>query len=173
MRTKRGISQTELAHLVGVTPSTISQIESNMIYPSLPGLIKIAEVLSVQASTFFRDREEAKASPIFSIRDAAPIKLPQWPSEIIRVTLLTPMDFEARIEPYLIEMSPGQDIPGHFFNHKGEEMGYLLEGTLQVRLESGVYSLQRGEVIYLRSEMPQEWKALGPGAARLIWLKIK
>ncbi|MFH1350815.1 MAG: helix-turn-helix transcriptional regulator [Pseudomonadota bacterium] len=28
LRTKRGISQTELAKLVGVTPSTISQVES-------------------------------------------------------------------------------------------------------------------------------------------------
>jgi len=39
-RTKRGLSQTELAKLVGVTPSTISQVESDLIYPSLPALLK-------------------------------------------------------------------------------------------------------------------------------------
>ena len=53
LRSKRGISQTELAKLVGVTPSTISQVESNMIYPSLPALLKMAEILSVEVSSFF------------------------------------------------------------------------------------------------------------------------
>ena len=44
-RLRRGLSQTELAKLVGVTPSTISQVESNLIYPSLPALMKMAEAL--------------------------------------------------------------------------------------------------------------------------------
>ena len=38
-RTRRGLSQTELAKLVGVTPSTISQVEINIINPSLPALL--------------------------------------------------------------------------------------------------------------------------------------
>lgn len=38
IRTSKGISQSELAKLIGVTPSTISQVESNLIYPSLPAL---------------------------------------------------------------------------------------------------------------------------------------
>jgi transcriptional regulator with XRE-family HTH domain len=173
MRTKRGISQTELAQLVGVTPSTISQIESNMIYPSLPGLLKMAEILSVQASSFFREKEEAKAAPVFSIKEAIPVKLPQLPEDIIQAALLTPMDFEAKVEPYLIEMAPDKHIQTHFFNHKGEEMGYLISGELQVKLESGIYSLRPGEVIYLRSEIPLEWKTMSPDVARLIWLKIK
>ena len=47
IRTRQGLSQKELAKWVGVTPSTISQIESNTIYPSLPALFKIAETLSI------------------------------------------------------------------------------------------------------------------------------
>ena len=58
IRTKRGLSQTELAKLVGVTPSTISQVESNLIYPSLPALLKIAEVLSVEVSSFFQAKSD-------------------------------------------------------------------------------------------------------------------
>jgi DNA-binding XRE family transcriptional regulator len=45
IRRGQGMSQKELARQVGVTPSTISQIESNQIYPSLPALFKIAATL--------------------------------------------------------------------------------------------------------------------------------
>ena len=38
IRLKQGISQKQLADLTGVTPSTISQVEKNLIYPSLPAL---------------------------------------------------------------------------------------------------------------------------------------
>ena len=65
LRTKRGLSQTELAKLVGVTPSTISQVESNQIYPSLPALIKMAEILSVEVSSFFKELEDISKQIVF------------------------------------------------------------------------------------------------------------
>jgi DNA-binding XRE family transcriptional regulator len=54
LRKKKGFSQKELAGYVGVTPSTISQIESSTIYPSIPALFKIGEVLGVEISAFFQ-----------------------------------------------------------------------------------------------------------------------
>ncbi|MGD9274814.1 MAG: helix-turn-helix domain-containing protein, partial [Desulfobacterales bacterium] len=65
VRTRQSLSQTDLAKLVGVTPSTISQVESNMIYPSLPALFKMAEVLSVDVSAFFRDAAEDVRPSVF------------------------------------------------------------------------------------------------------------
>ena len=59
LRGKRGLSQTELAKFVGVTPSTISQVESYLIYPSLPALLKMAEILAVEVSSFFQEKAGA------------------------------------------------------------------------------------------------------------------
>jgi len=64
-------------------------------------------------------------------------------------------------------------LSSHFFIHKGEEFGYLLSGRLQVRVGKAVYSLRSGDVIYLTSEMPAEWKNPSPTAARLLWIKVK
>lgn len=55
LRLKSGFSQKELARLVGVTPSSISQVEGNLTYPSLPALLKIAEVLRVPVSSIFQN----------------------------------------------------------------------------------------------------------------------
>lgn len=173
LRAKRGLSQTELAKLVGVTPSSISQMESDLIYPSLPALLKIAEVLSVEVSSFFQGSADVKDRVIFPSRESVDVKFPDLPKGSIYAKLLTPVDFDPKAEPYLIEIPPGKNIPSHFFIHKGEEIGYLLSGKLQLKLGKAVYMGHAGDVIYLTSEMPSQWKNPGPDSARLLWLKIK
>lgn len=172
-RTKRGLSQTELAKLVGVTPSTISQVESNLIYPSLPALLKMAEVLFVEVSSFFQASVDVRNRLVFPASEAVDIKIPDLPDGGIYARRLSPVDLDSKAEPYLIEIPPKKRLPTHFFIHKGDEIGYLLSGRLEFKLEQAVYKVRPGDVIYLTSEMPAEWNNPGQSVARLLWLKIK
>ena len=52
-------------------------------------------------------------------------------------------------------------------------MGYLLSGELQIKLAKGISTLHPGEVIYLVSEIPLEWKNVGAETARILWVKMK
>jgi transcriptional regulator with XRE-family HTH domain len=172
LRTKRGISQTELAKLIGVTPSTISQVESNLIYPSLPALFKIAEMLSVDVSTFFHDSNSAGNPVVYNDSNASELKFVDLPADSLEVKLLTPLDFNPKAEPYLIEIQPKKVLPSHFFIHKGEEVGYLLSGKLQLKMENAVYNVIAGNVVYLTSEIPTQWVNPGSSPAKLLWFKI-
>ncbi len=172
-RTKRGLTQTELANLVGVTPSTVSQIESNMIYPSLPALLKIAEVLSVEVSSFFEQRPDISNRIIFPAAEAVGVTFHDIPSDSLYAKLLIPVDIESRSDPYLIEIPPQKSLQCHFFIHKGEEIGYVLAGRLQMKLQKAVYTAKTGDTILLSSEMPSQWKNFGPGVARLLWIKVR
>jgi transcriptional regulator with XRE-family HTH domain len=173
IRSKRGLSQTELAKLVGVTPSTISQIESNQIYPSLPALIKMAEILSAKVSSFFGEKDNSSDRVIFSHSQASDFQFPGLSKGTIKGKALTPADFDTKAEPYLIEIPSDKSLASHFFAHKGEEMGYLLSGKLQLKLRNELYTAQTGDVIYLTTEMPSEWKNPGPDPASLLWIKVK
>jgi transcriptional regulator with XRE-family HTH domain len=173
LRTKRGLPQKELADLVGVTSSTISQIESNLIYPSLPALLKLAEVLSVEVSSLFRDPARSTGGPVFSIKEAAEVKLSALSEGEVQAKLLTPLDMEAKGEPYLLEIPPKKTLSSHFFLHKGEELGYLLKGTLQFKMKNSAYTVRSGEVIYLTRDVPTQWKNPGSASARLLWIKLK
>jgi len=172
-RTKRGLSQTELANLVGVTPSTISQVESDLIYPSLPALLKIAEVLDVDINSFFQESADVKNRVVFTSGESLDMKFPDLPQGSIQGSLLTPVDFEAKVEPLLIEIQPNKTLPSHFFIHKGEEIGYVLSGKLQLKLGKTDYTVSESDTIYLTTEMPSQWKNPGPGTAKLLWFKIK
>jgi transcriptional regulator with XRE-family HTH domain len=172
-RLRRGLSQTELAKMVGVTASTISQVESNLIYPSLPALMKMAEVLAVDLTSIFEDRQEGARRLIFTPADNVDVKFPNMPEGSVQARLLYPVDFQVKAEPYLIEITPKATLPGHFFFHKGEEVGYVLSGRLQARVGKGIHNLKAGDVIYLTSEIPGEWRNPGPAVARLLWVKVK
>jgi transcriptional regulator with XRE-family HTH domain len=172
LRTKRGLSQSELAKLVGVTPSTISQVETNTIHPSIPALLKMAEVLSVSIGAIFQQAMEVEKRFIFSQREAIPFKFPDLPASSVEGSLLTPSDFQGKVEPNLIEIMPKAELPAHFFTHKGEEMGYLISGKLQVFLNNASYDARAGDTIYLTSEVPTQWRNPGPGVAKLLWIKV-
>ena len=49
----------------------------------------------------------------------------------------------------------------------------MLSGKLQLKLEKAVYTVLAGDVIYLTSEMPSQWKNPGPSVARILRIKVK
>ncbi len=172
IRNRQAMPQKELAALVGVTPSTISQIESGTIYPSLPALFKIAQVLNVPVAAFFQDRSDAAGQVVFS-GGGTPVGFSELPKRDVAGYRLSPADFDADAEPYLIEIPAGKKLAAHFFIHKGQEMGYLLEGSLELKIGNRSYPTGPGDVIYLTSELPSQWKNTGKGTARLLWVKIR
>ncbi len=173
LRIRRGISQTELARLIGVTPSNISQVESSQIYPSVPALLKIAETLGVNMSSFFQESAKKSERIVFPASDAVDMQFSDLPKDSILVKRLFPVDVERKVEPYLIEILPEKSLPSHFFFHKGGEIGYCLSGRIQMKLGKTEHLLTAGDTVYLESEIPSRWKNETAEPARLLWMKIK
>lgn len=172
LRQKRSISQTELARLVGVTPSTISQVESGAILPSLPALLKMAEILIVDVGAFFQSKP---GSPrvVFQAGDAVEMKLPAFSDDAIQVRALAPAVSDPQAEPFLVEIPTGQTLATHFFFHKGHEMGYLLTGSLEMKIGPDTHTIEPGDIVYLTAEMPSQWRTTSTTPAKLLWLKLK
>lgn len=171
-RQKQGMSQKELSHRVGVTPSNISQIESNQIFPSLPALYRISENLSVDVGSFFKD-SLALTKTVFPQSDATRITGRDLDKNSIEITQLTPLDFLGPADSFLVKILPGKKISPHFFAHKGEEMGYLLSGTLTAMVENQAHGLTPGDTIYFKTILPEGWRNTGKQTAVLHWLKFK
>lgn len=55
LRTARGISQQDLAELVGVSRQTISKWENEIVLPSVDNLMRLSQVLQLPLEAFLRD----------------------------------------------------------------------------------------------------------------------
>ena len=58
LRAEHGLSLRALAARTGFSPSFISQLEADLVAPSIPSLEKIARVLGVTLTQFFSALEE-------------------------------------------------------------------------------------------------------------------
>jgi transcriptional regulator with XRE-family HTH domain len=171
-RTGQGLSQKELAGLAGLTPSTVSQVESSTTLPSLPALFKLAEVLGVDVGSFFSQDIGAGSPVVLRPETARSVESKDLARQGVAIASLAPLDSEARVEPYLVEMEPEAFLASHFFQHKGEEFGYVLVGRLELAVGSLEYAAEAGDAIQLRADMPSRWRNPGDETARLLWLKI-
>lgn len=169
----RGMSQKELARRVGVTGSTISQAESNMILPSLHTLLKIAEVLSVEPSYLLRKKARPREELVLSPSKGKEVCLPLLRSGSAVVRNVTPLGAKYNTDIYLVEIPAGKRLRNHFLIHKGEEIGCLLSGSLEFTLDQRQYRVEQGEIVYLTSDVPGEWTNVGETAAKLLWIAMK
>ena len=172
IRLMRGIPQKELAGLTGVTPSTISQVEKNLIYPSLPALFRIAESLSVEVATLFKEYGGQQNIYVYPTDSRSVTSLAKNFKDKAEARLLLPPDIDKPAEAVIIRIQPGKKLAGHFFAHKGSELGYLISGQLEMSVENQSYKVNPGDTIYMQKKIPGSWSNISEQVAELLWLKF-
>lgn len=82
----------------------------------------------------------------------------------------------------LVVPSPGQLLQGDIhvleplarsdeqIHHVGEELGYVLEGELELTLGDQSYSLQAGDSFYFPSTEPHSYRNPGDTVTRILWV---
>lgn len=59
-------------------------------------------------------------------------------------------------------------MASHFFSHKGEEMGYVLSGTLALWVDGQRQEAGTGDFVYLTKQIPEQWENVGENIAELL-----
>ena len=171
LRKKLGMTQKELAEQVGLTPSFISQLEKNLISPSLDSLLKLSEKLNTQPIYFLTDGESGPLQKmVIKPTERQDIHLQEMKGTDVKLQLLVSDVINRRMEPYLLIMKEGTVVDGHFYNHKGDEFAYVMEGELEVEIQDDKQLLKQGDSLYIGSIFPSKWVNIGRGDAILLWV---
>ena len=163
-RLARNMSIKELSEKTNLTSSLISQVERDLISPSLNSLAKISSALKVPIVSFFT---EATPKPCPVTRKKQRKKTTIFSSSHVIYQLLSP-DPNNKIEFLLVEIEPEQD-ENELVTHSGEECGYVIKGELEVRLGKDRYYLKEGDSIYFQSRIPHRFKNTGKEKVISIW----
>jgi transcriptional regulator with XRE-family HTH domain/KaiC/GvpD/RAD55 family RecA-like ATPase len=171
LRKKMGMTQKELAEQVGLTPSFISQLEKNVISPSLDSLFKLSEKLNTQPIYFLADGEGGTVQKkVVRPGERQEVHFPETKNRAVRFQLLVSDVFNRRMEPYLITIQGGTRVEEHFCSHKGDEFVYVMEGEVEVELEGESKLLRIGDSLYVESTVPSKWANPGKEDAVLLWI---
>lgn len=165
LRKEKDMTITELSEQSDVSAALISQIERNIVNPSIMSLWKIAKSLNVPVGYFFNEEEIKEPNPI--VKRGNRKRIVTTDTNAI-YELLSP-DLNRKIEFLSITIHPGESSNKELVSHEGEECGIVLKGKLLVRTSEDDYALEEGDSVYLNSTTPHRYINAGDDVCISIW----
>jgi transcriptional regulator with XRE-family HTH domain len=176
-RERVGISLRELARRVGVSPSLVSQIELDRVNPSVSTLYALVTELGMTMSDIFGEAPGRRVVRPVGGRDGL-AERPETRRVInlasgVRWERLTPgndrdVEFLYVVYPVGAESCPEDAL----MTHGGKEYGYVVSGTLGVRVGFDEYGLDPGGSIAFDSSSPHRLWAIGNEPVHAVWVVI-
>ncbi len=149
MRKKKGMTLTELARYSGFTASYISQIERDLIQPSLLALKKLSAALESPIYSFLNYPERNHI--VTRVEDRVKLDLPE---SAILYEFVSPMvrDKETmpKMEIVYFKLDPDSWTSDKAMVHPADESVYILKGTLEIFVDEERVLLSEGDSIYIR-----------------------
>jgi len=165
LRKEQGLSIAALAASAELSTGLISQIERNMVVPSIVALWKVAQSLNVNVGYFFDEEEAQSINPVVKANKRK--KIVTDDSEAL-YELLTP-DLNRKIEFLRITLKRDEASTEDLIGHVGEECGIVLKGKLAIRFDNNEYILEEGDSISFDSSKPHKYVNIGESESVSIW----
>ena len=167
LRRRKRMGLVELGRHTGLSPSLLSKLERGRMYPTLPTLLRIALVFSVELGYFF----SVGASEVAVMRREGRLRFPDRPGEADVAYSFESLDFgatERRLSAYLAEFEsrPIDDVRLH--RHDGDEFLFVLTGTLGLYVEDRELVLEEEDSAYFRAGRPHGYRRIGRKRCRAV-----
>lgn len=164
MRHRAGLTLAEVARRAEVTQSFLSQVENGRSMPSLLTLHFIAEALGVSAHTLL-EGEDAQAVSLVRASEGTSYERSDVPGAAVERFLT---HGRPGLEAGEVRATPGSDS-GEHVGHQGEELVYVLEGTIEVQLEGrDPVQLAAGDALSYPGTIPHRWQVTSKQQARFL-----
>jgi len=166
-RKAKSMTLLALAKRAKFSISYLSQIERNLLTPSIDTLRRLAEVLGIPAGQLMLKDAGQPNSSVAVVRRSERKQL-AFPGSNIHYELLTP-DMRRRASLLWVEAPPGSES-GPLFSHEGEDGVVVLRGKIEVEVGGVWHQLEAGDSIYFNAKIPHRWRNSSGASAEAVWL---
>ena len=140
LRQQNQLTQEELADRCELSKGFISLLERDMTSPSIATLTDILSCLGTDLKGFFNDLGEDSDRTVVF-----------------------------RAEDHMVTLDPGgATFPDH--PHEGEEIGYVLQGTILIEIGTQRWRAGRGDSFLIQPDAPHRISNPGKRPARFLWV---
>jgi transcriptional regulator with XRE-family HTH domain len=169
-REQHALTLQQVAKRTRLSVSYLSQIERNLLHPSVSTLKNIATSLGIAAGRLMFPGAAAgrPGRALISMQRKGDRKRILFPQSNIEYQLLTP-DLRRRVSMLWLTAQPGAES-GPSFTHDGEDGVVVLKGRLSVEIGGVWHELKPGDSIYFSSALPHRWCNRAHTVAEAIWV---
>ena len=162
LRTSKGLSLRALAGLSHLSTNAISLIERGDNSPTVSSLHSLATALEVPITAFFEQQGDGQVIHLKKNRrptsETAGVKMENLGSGLPN----------QQIEPFLMSIEPGGSSTSSQIIHAGEELVYVLKGTLICKIREQEYCLEEGDSLLFLATQPHIYQNHTSSAAQIL-----
>jgi transcriptional regulator with XRE-family HTH domain len=171
LRQEQRFSLQQLAVKADVSAAAIHKIERNDMVPTITTLLKIATALERPVS-YFVDSDDGVPEPVAftSAADRPEVFTSHAGLALEGVSgPYTPFRSAAAVAT----VDPGADSGSKPLLHPGEELVFVLEGTLTFDIAGTRYTVGQGDSLHFIGDQPHHWTNEGKAHARALWIALR
>jgi transcriptional regulator with XRE-family HTH domain len=159
LRRQRGMTLDQLSSASNLTKSYVSKVERGLSVPSISTAMKIAESFNITVSQLLG--EDGYEGAITVVRkNERPSFMQDGNSAGYNYELIAgPKKFKT-MEPYIMK-PPLNFQDQRMFEHGGEELIFVLSGSVEVEVSGEVIRLDSGDTMYFDAHLPHRTRSLG------------
>ncbi len=175
LREEKQMALEALAGQINVTPALLSQIESDVVPPTLATLLNLARVLDVQVDHFFVQAETVDNIELTRSNERLSVAKSRE-SDQARMTYnyqaLSYRLKSKKLETFLVEFDSTIEENLVPLSHEGEEFCYCLEGDIEFITDERRILLKPGDSLHFYSHVPHVLRGIGPGTPKAIFILL-
>ncbi len=167
IRLKNDMTIQGLAEKSKVSSNMISRIERGLTIPSVEILMKLAGVFE-KSINYFVEEVVTTHEVVFSSpghRD----KTVYDDEHNMHTESFTSGLRDPQFTSFYCTVQKGGTSGEQNMYHPGDELIFILDGTLRVNIAGETHILQAGDSLSFKSHLPHRWDNIGEGEARVIW----
>ena len=170
LRKQAGLSLQQLAVKADVSAAAIHKIEQSGMVPTITTLLKIAGALGRPVG-YFVD-EEMVSDPTVLVRrgEHRPILTSHTGIELAGISGAYGRFLLAGARA---TVAPGASSGDQWLEHPGEELVYLLAGTLEFIVNEQTYLLHPGDSLHFRTVQRHSWRNPDTAEAVALWMALR
>lgn len=168
-RQTRGLTLKALSYEANCSESLLSKIENGKATPSLPMLHRLVKVLGTNIGWMFEE-SNGEEGIIFRNGTRPLITLdPLRQGEGISLERIIPYSLGHLLQCNIHHIEERGESAGPI-EHAGEEVGYVLNGEIELIVVAQSFTLKPGDAFVFKSDLPHHYRNIGKGRASIFWV---
>ena len=170
LRLRQNTTLNDLSKKAGLTTSFLSQLERDLVSPSICSLEKIAVALGTKIVYFFESNE--KKELLFLKKGDGEICIDK--EQKVKTELLASSILNIMMEPSIFTIEKGVELEDGKLSFREEKFEFVLKGKIELTAGNEKFIFEEGDSIYhILANAPVKIKNIGETEARLLCVVLR